>query len=96
MEMPKKIQILLTSYRQICKGPSIIFIIITSVQRVLFFTTSLSPLKVYKSSERNYDGGIFNEIKHADPRQFEAEQATGPHSELVVSGAMTILHQYMY
>jgi hypothetical protein len=26
----------------------------------------------------------------------EAEQATGPHSELVVLGAMTILHQYMY
>jgi hypothetical protein len=34
------------------KGPSIFFIIITSVQRVLFFTTPLSPMKVYKSSEK--------------------------------------------
>jgi hypothetical protein len=25
------------------------------------------PLKVYKSSEKNDDGGRFNEIKHADP-----------------------------
>jgi hypothetical protein len=26
----------------------------------------------------------------------EAEQATGPHSELMVSCAMAIRHQYMY
>jgi WD40 repeat protein len=49
------------------KGPSIFFSIITSVQRVLFFTTPLSPLKVNKSSEKNDDGGRFHEIKHADP-----------------------------
>jgi hypothetical protein len=28
---------------------------------------SQPPLKVYKSSEKNYDGGSYNEIKHADP-----------------------------
>jgi hypothetical protein len=32
-----------------------------------FSQPPLSPLKVYKSSERNYDGGRFHEIKHADP-----------------------------
>jgi hypothetical protein len=47
------------------KGPSIFFIIIISVQRVLFFTTP-SPLKVCKSSEKNWWCGRFNEIKHAD------------------------------
>jgi hypothetical protein len=49
-------------------------------ERTLFHNP-LSPLKVYKSSKRN-DGGRFHEIKHADP------QATGPLSELVVSGAI--------
>jgi hypothetical protein len=51
---------------KLTKGPSIFFIIITSVQRVLFFTTPSLPLKVYKSSE-NDDGGRFHEIKYADP-----------------------------
>jgi hypothetical protein len=50
-----------------CKGPFIFFIIITSIQRVLFFTTPLSPLKMYKTSEKNYDVGSFHEIKPADP-----------------------------
>jgi hypothetical protein len=40
--------------------------IIASVHRVIFFTTIL-PLKMYKSSEKNDDGGRFHEIKHADP-----------------------------
>jgi hypothetical protein len=48
------------------KGPFIFFIIITSVQRVLF-SQPLSPLKVYKSSEKNDDGVRFHEIKHGDP-----------------------------
>jgi hypothetical protein len=35
-------------------------------ERTLFHNP-LSPLKVYKSSEKNDDGGRFHEIKHADP-----------------------------
>jgi hypothetical protein len=35
-----------------------------------FFTTPFSPLKVYKSSEKNDDGGRFHEIKHADPGSY--------------------------
>jgi hypothetical protein len=48
------------------KGPSIFFIIIPSVHRVIFSQPPL-PLKVHKSSKKNYDGGRFHEIKHADP-----------------------------
>jgi hypothetical protein len=63
MEFSKTFQIL-TGKSQNSKtymGPPIFFIIITSVQRVLFFTTPL-PLKVYnyKSSEKNDDGGRFH------------------------------------
>jgi hypothetical protein len=67
---------------------------LSQTYREYSFSQPPSPLKVYKSSEKNYDGGRFNEIKYADPGR------TGDRHDRTSFRAGSLgrhdIHQYMY